>query len=89
MIIGFISGIIENNRMMSYIERNAYGKKSNISIDEFRTYIKKLEEFKEIISKFDNKNDAIDYLIKETGLSKQECSDAYDFAIKTDFDKMR
>lgn len=89
MIIGFISGIIENNRMMSYIERNAYGKKSNISIDEFRTYIKKLEEFKEIISKFDNKNDAIDYLIKETGLSRQECSDAYDFAIKTDFDKMR
>lgn len=89
MIIGFISGIIENNRMMAYIERNAYGKKSNISIDEFRTYIKRLEEFKKIISKFNTKNDAIDYLIKETNLSKQDCSDAYDFVIKIDFDKIR
>lgn len=27
IIIGFISGIIENNRMMAYVEKNAYGKK--------------------------------------------------------------
>lgn len=27
IIIGFISGIIENNRMMAYVENNAYGKK--------------------------------------------------------------
>ncbi len=33
MIIGFISGVIENNRMIAYIKRNAYGKKSKISID--------------------------------------------------------
>lgn len=89
MIIGFISGIIENNKMMAYIERNAYGKNSKISIDEFRTYIQRLKEFKKIISKFDTKDDAIDYLIKETGLSKQECKDAYDIAIKTDFDNIK
>lgn len=89
MIIGFISGIIENNKMMAYIERNAYGKKSKISIDEFRTYIQKMKEFKEIISSFKNKNEAINYLIKETGLSKQECKDAYDFAMKVDFDKIK
>lgn len=89
MIIGFISGIIENNRMMTYIERNAYGKKSKISINEFRTYMQRMTEFKEIISKFDSKDEAINYLIKETGLSKQECKDAYDFAMKTDFDKIK
>lgn len=27
MVIGFVSGIIERNRMMAYIERNAYNKK--------------------------------------------------------------
>lgn len=89
MIIGFISGIIENNRMMAYIERNAYGKKSNVSIDEFRSYIKRMEEFKQIISKFESKNEAIKYLIKETGLSKQECKDAYEVAMNIDFDKVK
>ena len=89
MIIGFISGIIEKNKMMAYIEKNAYGKKSKISIDEFRTYIQRMKEFKEIISKFARKNEAIDYLMKETGLSKQECKDAFDLVIKTDFDKIK
>lgn len=89
MIIGFISGIIENNRMKAYIERNVYGKKSKISIDEFRTSMQRLKEFKEIISKFESKNEAINYLIKKTGLSKQECKDVYDFAMKTDFDKIK
>ena len=27
MVIGFVSGIIENNRMMAYIEKNAYNKR--------------------------------------------------------------
>lgn len=27
MVIGFVGGIIENNRMMAYIEKNAYNKK--------------------------------------------------------------
>lgn len=89
MIIGFISGIIENNKMMAYIERNAYGKKSKVSIDEFRTYMQRMKEFKEIISKFDSKDEAINYLIKETGLPKQECKDAYDFAMKTNIDKIK
>lgn len=30
MILGFVSGIIENNRKMSYVERNAYGKHFNL-----------------------------------------------------------
>lgn len=89
MIIGFISGIIENNKMMAYIERNVYGKKSKVSIDEFRTYMQRMKEFKEIISKFDSKDEAINYLMKETGLPKQECKGAYDFTMKTDFDKIK
>jgi len=89
MIIGFISGVIERNKMMAYIEKNVYGKKSKISINEFRTYIQRLEEFKKIMSKFKSKNEAINYLMEETGLSKQECKDAYDFILKIDFSKIK
>ncbi len=89
IIIGFISGIIENNRMMSYIEGHIYGKKSNISIDEFKNSINRLKEFKEKMSEFKTKKDAINYLMEETGFSKQECIDAYDFTMKIDFDKVK
>lgn len=33
MIIGFISGIVENNRMMAYIEKNAYGNSTTNLVD--------------------------------------------------------
>lgn len=87
MIIGFISGVIENNKMMAYVEKNAYGKKSNISIEEFRNYVNKQKEFKKIISNFDSKDKAIDYLVNETGLSREECSCAYDLTMKIYYEK--
>lgn len=31
IIIGFVSGIVENNRMMAYVEKNVYGKKKENS----------------------------------------------------------
>lgn len=89
MIIGFIIGVIENNRRMAYIEKKAYGKKEKISMDEFRTYMQRMKEFKEIMSKFDSKEEAIKYLIKETGLSKQECEKAYDFILRLDVEKIK
>lgn len=87
MIIGFISGIIENNRMMAYIERSAYGKKNDMTILEFRNYISKLKESRKILDRFTSKKEAVDYLIRETGLPKEECSNAYDIISKIDFDK--
>lgn len=87
MIIGFISGVIENNKMMAYVEKNAYGKKSNISIEEFRNYVNKQKEFKKIISNFDSRDKAIDYLVNETGLSREECSCAYDLTMKINYEK--
>lgn len=89
MIIGFAYGVWENNRKKAYIERNAYGKKSSVSIEEFRNCVQRSKELKDLVSKFNNKNDAINYLMKETNLSKKECSDAYDAIIKIDFDKIR
>lgn len=94
-LIGTIGGllamlfyIILYNKMMAYIEKNAYGKNSNISIDDFRKSIKSMKEFKKTMNKFDSKEEAINYLIKETGLSKQECTEAYNNIIKIDFNKI-
>jgi len=35
-----------------------------------------------LLSRFDDKQDAIAYLVKETGLSEEECTSAYDIYIK-------
>lgn len=89
MTLGFVCGIIEKNKMMAYVERNAFGKKSNISIDEFRNYIKRMEEFKDNMSRFKNRNEAVNYLMNETGISREECLEAYDFIMEIDFDKIK
>lgn len=95
-LIGTIAGmlamlfyIILYNQMMIYVENNAYGKKSKISIEEFRDSMNKMREFKKIMSQFKNKNEAIKYLVNETGLSKQECYEAYNFIIKLDLEKIK
>lgn len=89
MIIGLVSGIIENNKMMAYIERNAYGKNSEISIEGFRSSVDRLEEFQQTMKEFSSKRDAIQYLIKETNLSKKECIEAYDFIMKLDLKQVK
>lgn len=71
MILGFVYGIFENNREMSYIEKNAYGKKENITLKEFKEYITRLKEVKSLLLKFNNKKEAVLYLMNETGLKKQ------------------
>ncbi len=51
-------------------------------------YIEKLQEVKkELLEKFSTREEAIEYLVKETNLSKEECSNAYDLLIKIDFSK--
>lgn len=87
MIIGFISGIIENNRMMAYVEKNAYGKSSNISQNEFNNSIQSLQKTKNVIKQFNSKEEAIDYLVKETGIKRSECIKAYDFVMDFDLEK--
>lgn len=84
IILGFISGILENNRMMAYVEKNVYGKKSDLTIDEFQKAVKSLQEFKNNMQQFKSKNDAIEYLIHETNLSRKEWNALYDFIMNLD-----
>ncbi len=56
--------------------------------DEVKQFIEKLKEVqKELQEKFSTREEAIEYLVKETNLSKEECSNAYDLLIKIDFSK--
>ena len=38
-----------------------------------------MTKVKGLVKKFDSRDKAIEYLVKETKLSKEECSMAYDF----------
>lgn len=46
--------------------------------------ILKLKNSKKILEKFSTREEAIEFLIKETGLSKEECTNAYDLLMKLD-----
>ena len=49
--------------------------------------IESLKESKKILRKFSSKEETIEFLVKEIGSSKEECTSAYDFLIKLDLDK--
>lgn len=51
-------------------------------------YIETLKGVKSELSEhFSTRDEAIEYLVKETNLSEEECSAAYDLLIKIDFSK--
>ena len=50
--------------------------------NEVKNAIEVFKEVRDILKKFDNRDEAIEYLVNETKLSKEECSTAYDIIIK-------
>ena len=50
--------------------------------NEIQRVIEKFKEVKDLLKAFNNKDEAIEFLVKETKLSKKECSVAYDMIIK-------
>ena len=49
---------------------------------EIQAVIKKIKEVRDILKNFDNRDEAIEFLVNETKLSKEECSNAYDIIMK-------
>ena len=50
--------------------------------NELKEAILKLKEIKGVLEKFSNIEEAIKLLVKETGISKEECATAYDIITK-------
>jgi len=55
--------------------------------NELKKAILKLKEVKGLLKKCSNREEAIKFLAKETGISKEECTSAYDFLVKVNLDK--
>ena len=55
--------------------------------NKLKEAIDRLKEAKEILEKFSSREEAIEYLVNETKLSKEECSNAYNILMKIDLDK--
>lgn len=49
---------------------------------EVERVIEKYKEAKEMLKEFASKDEAIEYLVKKTQLSKEECSVAYDVMMR-------
>ena len=55
--------------------------------NELKEAILKLKEIKGVLEKFSNRDEAIELLAKETGISKEECTSAYNFLVRVNLDK--
>ncbi len=59
-----------------------------ISEEDFQRAMAGMKEFKEMQSRFANRETCVAYLVKETGLSARECAQAYDLYAALDLSKM-
>jgi hypothetical protein len=55
-----------------------------LSKEDFEKAMARLKEFKEILSQFESREACVDCLAAATGLSQDECAQAYDFCMRTD-----
>lgn len=56
-----------------------------ISDADFNRAMESFRVTKELLSKYASRDEAVDFLVKETGLLREECEKAYDFLIERDF----
>lgn len=56
-----------------------YDIECGVSYEEFKNALLRMSETTVILSKFKSKEAAVEYLVKETGLTFEECSNAYEF----------
>lgn len=52
--------------------------------DHLKLAMKRFLEARSLLETFSSKEEAVDYLAKETGISKDECAAAYDTLIRMD-----
>ena len=51
----------------------------SVAFAEFDNALNRMAEVTTILKQFESKKEAVDYLVKATNLSVEECSTAYDF----------
>lgn len=65
--------------LVDLLASRIYDVDCGVSYEEFKNALLRMSETTVMLSKFKSKEDAVEYLVKETRLSFEECSNAYDF----------
>ena len=65
--------------LVDLLASRIYDADCDVSYEDFKNALLRMSETTVMLSKFKSKEDAVEYLVKETGLSFEECSNAYDF----------
>lgn len=74
---------IADENLMKMLKFKLYSiSDKSITFKEFDNALTKIAEVTAILKAFKTKEEAVDYLMKETATSYEECSNAYDFYIK-------
>lgn len=74
---------IADENLLILLEHRLYDTTSKeISFDEFHNSLKRMSEVTLLLQRFEDKKEAIAYLVNETGLSEEECASAYDIYMK-------
>lgn len=73
---------IADANLMKMLKYQLYqSSDKSVAFAEFSNALNKMAEVTTILMQFKNREEAVDYLVKETNLSVEECSAAYDFYI--------
>ena len=65
--------------LVDLLASRIYDVDSGVSYEDFKNALLRISETTVMLSKFKSKEAAVEYLVKETGLPFEECSNAYDF----------
>lgn len=65
--------------LIDLLASRIYDIDCGVSYEEFKNALLRMSETTVMLSKFKSKEAAVEYLVKETGLTFEECSNAYDF----------
>lgn len=74
---------VADNNLLILLEHRLYDTTSKeITFDEFHNSLKRFSEINLLLQRFEDKQEAITYLVNETELSEEECTSAYDIYMK-------
>ena len=73
--------------LLDLLASRIYDVDCGVSYEDFKNALFRMAEATVILSKFNSKEAAVEYLVKETGLAFEECSNAYDFYFNLNKDK--
>lgn len=65
--------------LVDFLASRIYDVDCGVSYEDFKNALLRMSETTVMLSKFKSKEAAVEYLVKETGFTFEECSNAYDF----------